>query len=235
MVNDWPNKIQSLCYPGCCVLCGERGVGVRDLCNDCLAEFPKNDSACKRCALPLPQSAAGQLCGGCQKQPPVFDRCFAPLHYRHPVDHLLIRLKFHQKLANARLLGSLLAQWLRPDELPQWIIPVPLHSARLRERGYNQALELARPVARHWNIPIDIRSCRRDTPTAPQTGLNAKQRRANLRGAFSLNRRMDASHVAIVDDVITTGHTVNELARTLRKAGVERIDVWACARAPLLR
>ncbi len=172
------------------------------------------------------------MCGSCLKQPPPYERCIAPLRYCHPVDHLLTRLKFHEKLAIARLLGELMAEWLEPDEPPDLLIPVPLHPGRLRERGYNQALELARPIGKRLGIPVDLRHCRRTVPTAPQSGLDAKRRRANLRNAFSVANALKGKDVAIVDDVVTTGHTVAELARTLRKAGVGRIEVWACARAP---
>ncbi len=232
MVNKWSYNIQSLLYPGHCVLCGESCPGDRDLCDGCFVLLPRNPYSCPRCALPLPERAASRPCGDCQKRPPPFDRCLAPLHYRHPVDYLLTRLKFHQKLANARLLGNLMAHWLRSVEPPELIIPVPLHPARLRERGYNQALELARPIGKRLGIAIDSRSCRRVVDTAPQTGLSAKQRHTNLRNAFAVTGQLKARHVAILDDVITTGHTVEEMARTLRRAGVARIDVWACARAP---
>ncbi len=235
MVNNWLKNIHTLLYPGCCILCGASGTGQRDLCDACLTDLPRNLHACRRCALPLPEAAADQVCGDCHKRPPEYERCLAPLRYLHPVDHLLTRLKFHQKLANARILGELMAQWLEPEAQPELIIPVPLHPSRLRERGYNQALELARPVGKRLGIPIDTHCCRRSRATTAQAGLNARQRRANLRNAFTVTGKPEANHVVIIDDVITTGHTVGELARTLRRAGVKRIDVWACARAPRRR
>jgi len=117
--------------------------------------------------------------------------------------------------------------------MPEIIIPVPLHRTRLRERGFNQALEIARPIARSLSIPVDYKSCERVRKTSAQSLLPAAERRKNIKGAFRVTRPIAARHVAILDDVMTTGHTVQELAATLRKAGVERIDVWVVARTSL--
>ncbi len=230
-VDNWAANIRSLLFPTRCVLCGDAGSGELDLCTGCHAELPFNRHSCARCALPLPEEAAGSVCGACQKRPPVFDRCHAPLRYDHPVNQLLGRLKFRQKLPLARLLGNLLAEQLAPSAAPDLLIPVPLHPARLRERGYNQALELARPVAHRLQLPIDTSICRRVRPTAAQSELDLKQRRRNVRGAFLVRGELRAARVAIVDDVVTSGHTVNEMARALRLAGAVYIEVWACARA----
>ena len=115
--------------------------------------------------------------------------------------------------------------------LPEAILPVPLHSTRLRERGFNQALELARPMAQALALPLLIHHSQRTRATVAQTSLSAKQRRKNIRGAFQVTQPLPARHIAIVDDVMTTGQTINELAKTLRKAGATHIDVWVCARA----
>ncbi|WP_338055823.1 ComF family protein [Sulfurivermis fontis] len=157
----------------------------------------------------------------------------APLLYRPPLDWLIQGFKFNQRLPPGRLLGQLLAQHLAGQIItpPELIVPVPLHPARLRERGYNQALELARPLARRFGIPLAHGLVRRVRATATQSLLPAGERRRNVRGAFALRRPLAARHVAIVDDVIATGSTVAELARVLRRAGAERIEVWAVARA----
>jgi ComF family protein len=148
------------------------------------------------------------------------------------VDHLLKRLKFSGELALGSLLGELLAEQmaLRTDPLPQQLIPVPLHPARLRERGFNQATELARAIGKHLEIPPAWRLCRRQRNTQPQSLLSNTARRLNLRNAFSVSGTPSA-HVAIVDDVMTTGHTSNELARALKQAGAEKVEVWVIARA----
>ena len=177
--------------------------------------------------------AAGVVCGPCNRHPPPFIRSHIPFRYEAPMDYLLLQLKFHQRLHLAPLLGTLMAEAIRGRAmtLPQSLLPVPLHPGRLRERGYNQALELARPLSQLLDIPIGYRLCRRQRATLAQTSLQGKDRRRNLRGAFSVEKGELPRHVAIVDDVVTTGATVEELARTLRRAGVETVEVWACARA----
>jgi ComF family protein len=150
------------------------------------------------------------------------------------VDHLVSGLKFNGRLADGRLLAALLGEHLEAAKvpLPDLLIPVPLHRERLRERGFNQALELARPLGRRFDIPLDLHSIRRQRETAPQSGLERKARRRNLKGAFILTRELEAKHVALVDDVVTTGSTVSELARMLKRGGVQRVDIWALARTP---
>ncbi len=233
MVNKWINYIQTQLLPPRCVLCGDPGSQGIDLCHNCLTDLPRNEHSCPTCALPLPAESSKWQCGACQKKPPAYDSCFAPLHYQYPVDHLLTRLKFHQKLSHARLLGTLMTRWLPRSLRPELLIPVPLHPARLRERGYNQALELARPIARQLQLPINTQICRRTRATAAQSELNTGQRHKNMRNAFIVTGKFRTKHVVIIDDVVTTGHTINELARALRQAGAERIDVWAAARASL--
>jgi ComF family protein len=143
-------------------------------------------------------------------------------------------VKFRARFNLARLLGQCLALALveQGSERPGLIIPVPLHRRRLRERGYNQALEVARAVSTALAIPIDTASCIRALHTNAQVGLDDRERRRNVRGAFAVLRPPAAPHVAILDDVVTTGSTVTELSRVLRRAGVKRVDVWAVARTP---
>jgi len=215
------------------MLCGAAGPDEMDLCRGCLDDLPFNRHACQRCALPLPDAVPkGALCGQCQKQPPKFDQCYAPLRYAYPLNHLVSGLKFRSKLAHGHLLSRLVADHLvqQQCELPEVIIPVPLHVSRQRERGFNQALELARPLGKYFDVPIDNRNVMRNRATSPQMGLDKQARRKNIRGAFELKRALLARHVAIVDDVVTTANTVNELATLLRRGGAERVDVWAVAR-----
>ena len=233
MVYDWPDYIQALAYPATCILCGAPGEKDRDLCRGCHQDLPHNHHPCRHCALPLPDAAPpGSVCGECQKRPPLFDRCHAALAYEYPADHLISGLKFHGRLSYGRLMADLLGRHLQQGNsgLPGLIIPVPLHPSRLRERGFNQALELARPLSRLFEIPIDSTSCIRSRATEPQSGLDKKARRRNIRGAFEVRENLETRHVALVDDVVTTGSTVNELARLLRRHGVEQITVWAVAR-----
>ncbi len=236
MVYNWSKIILSRVLPPTCLLCGAEGGDGLDLCSGCLADLPLNSRACVRCALPLPTtSPPGSQCGGCQRHPPPYHAGIAPLRYEGVLRFLVTGLKFHNHMDHARLLGELLARSLEQvaeEERPGLILPVPLHPARQRERGFNQALEIVRGPARRLGIALDSESCLRRRPTSPQSGLDARERRRNLRGAFVVHRRPAADHVVVFDDVITTGNTVSELARVLKKAGVARVDVWAVARTP---
>jgi ComF family protein len=205
----------------------------RDLCAGCAGDLAPNRPRCPRCALPL--AAPAPLCGECLRREPPFAAAWAPLRYAHPLDLLEARFKFHADLAAGRVLSALMIEHAATDApaRPELLIPVPLHAARLRERGYNQALELARPLARAFAIPLRADLLLRTRATPPQTGLDAKTRRRNLRGAFAIAAGASLpGHVALVDDVMTTGATLRECARVLRRAGVARVDVWALARAP---
>ncbi|TAN03341.1 MAG: ComF family protein, partial [Rhodanobacteraceae bacterium] len=168
--------------PSHCLLCGARGQGPLSLCVACESEMPRNDACCARCALPLKSSAP--MCGRCLKREPRWDAAWAPFRYEWPLAQLESRFKFGGDLAAGRTLASM---WLAsgpPADLPRAIVPVPLHRARLRRRGYNQALELAKPLAKHFGIPLLRDALRRTRATEAQTELSALQRRRNVRGAF---------------------------------------------------
>ncbi|SFF59650.1 comF family protein [Fontimonas thermophila] len=201
------------------------------LCPPCSAELPWNHTACTRCAQPL---AVATVCSGCQAQPPPFDQAWAALRLEPPVQHWIHALKYRADLAQAPLLGTLMCAQLarRAAPLPQLLLPVPLHAIRLRRRGYNQALEISRVLAHGLSIPLAIRAAERIRPTEDQIGQSAAARRRNMRDAFAINGRLDGLHVALVDDVMTTGATFASLARACRAAGAVRIEVWAAARTP---
>jgi ComF family protein len=233
LVDGLLQRLQFAVLPAHCLLCATRSDSLRDLCSPCAADLVRNRLACRRCALPLQTPAA--LCGECLQRAPPFDAAFAPYVYAHPLDLLMMRLKFGRSLAAGRVLSEL---WtaataeLAPPR-PDLLVPVPLHPSRLRERGYNQALELAKPLATAFAIPLAANLLSRERATIAQTGLDAVARRRNLRGAFRVSS--DAAlpaHVVVLDDVMTTGATLRECAVTLRRAGVSRVDVWALARAP---
>ena len=198
-----------------------------------MAELPWLTSGCHQCAQPVTALAPGNRCGACQRRPPAFDATTALFHYRPPVDYLLKRLKFASDLSIAPLLGSLLARQLglRQTPLPGLLVPVPLHHSRVRERGFNQATELARALGKQLHIPMAQRLCRRQRRTEAQSRLPPAARRLNLRNAFTVSGAPDNRHIAIIDDVMTTGHTANELARVLKQAGAECIEVWVIARS----
>lgn len=219
-------------YPSSCVLCGAKGAGKRDLCADCFAELPWNRHPCPRCAVPLPPDADTPLCGECIKSPPSWDEARSPLAYGFPVDKLVQRFKFEGDLATGRLLGELLTDYLAAGpERPDCIVPVPLHPSRLKERGFNQAVELARPISRRLKVKVRLNLCRRVRATEVQSKLDAGERRKNLKDAFAVERSVQGLHLALLDDVVTTGTTMEELGAALRDAGARRITVWSVCRA----
>lgn len=231
--------IQTWCLPPTCVLCGAQGKNI-DLCHDCWQELPWLTHACVRCALPLPiQAPANIECGNCLRHALPFNKLLALFHYQPPIGRLITGLKFHQQLKYAHLIGELLTERLiktyqTNQKIPDLLIPMPLHPIRLRERGFNQAVEIARPIIKKMGIKMDLTSCQRVRATIPQTTLPAAQRKNNVKNAFQINSILHNKHVAILDDVVTTGHTIIELSRMLKEVGVKYIDIWCCARTNLL-
>ncbi len=216
-----------------CLLCGKADSGRLGICYACTQALPHNLLACRRCALPIPDTSQAQLCGQCLASPPFCSQAQVPYIYAAPLDGLITALKFRQQLHCARLLGGLLAQHLQEhlQPYPECIVPVPLHPSRLRQRGYNQALELAQPLSQSLGIRLEKTLVQRVRQTRPQTELKLASRAANLHQAFRLKRSVNYRHIALVDDVITSGHTVNALAYEFLKQGVEKVEVWAIARA----
>ena len=216
--------------PPTCVVCGGFGGDGLDLCADCRADLPWNQDACRRCGLPL--AGPEPVCGLCRLAPPPLQRVQCALRYEFPVDRLLPRLKFHGDLAAGAVLATLAHWTLDPQDRPQALVPVPLHPARLRQRGYDQALELARRLARLGGLPVRADALRRVPATAAQTRLDAAARQRNLQAAFAVRAGVTLpAHVALVDDVMTTGATLHACARVLLAAGVRRVDAWCIARA----
>lgn len=222
-------RISRLFYPSSCLLCGAPSSS--GLCTACTAELPVNSCACIRCALPL-YGTEREICGRCLKKRPAFDAAWSPFIYAQPLEWMISQLKFSAKLLQANVLAELMLNHLPVmSGLPDCIMPVPLHAQRLRQRGFNQSVELARPLARALNVHLDVSSCRRLRATPSQTGMTAIQRRRNLHGAFEFPNDQNYSHVVLFDDVMTTGATLNELARLLKRHGVQQVEVWSLARA----
>lgn len=231
MVNIW--KFLAHTAGAACPLCAAPADGI---CGHCLATLPFNRHACPRCALPLTGATAPHsLCGECQRRPPPFQRAFAALRYEAPVDDLVGGFKYHRRLALGRALGEILAGFLVEVRggagLPELLVPVPASPARLRERGYNQAAELARHLSRRVGVPWSSGLLARRGSSRPQRGLDRDQRQRNLRGSLALERE-PPRRVALVDDVVTTGATAAEASRVLRAGGVELVELWAVARTP---
>ncbi|GIX27819.1 MAG: hypothetical protein KatS3mg123_1700 [Burkholderiales bacterium] len=211
-----------------CLLCGG-ATREGNPCPACRRTLPLLPSPrCPVCAVPAPQAAA---CGDCLRRPPAFDAAAALLEYRFPVDAMIRRFKYQGDLAAGRALGRLLAEHVAPLPSPDLLIPMPLHPARLKVRGFNQAAELAREIARGTRVPVAMDLCARHRDTAEQARLSMGERRRNVRGAFSCARDLDGADVAVVDDVLTTGATLNELARLLKRRGAARVRAWVVARA----
>mgnify|MGYP000846253587 CR=1 FL=1 len=226
-------------FPGCCLLCGTLSNRPLDLCRECEADLPFNHSACQRCALPLQtlpvsSSVFGFQCGKCLASPPDYTHCIAPLRYEFPVDTLINSFKHRGQFSRGSILAELLLRNIKAQEaLPDLIAPVPLHWRRQFVRGFNQAYWLARYIGTRLSIPVDSRLLSRHKHTASQQGLSRKQRLNNLKDAFRLNHDIEGKNIALIDDVVTTGSTMSELSRLLRKAGAHHVEIWCLARTPL--
>ena len=232
MVYSWLKNTQFALFPGRCVLCSEATGRHLDLCCACEAMLVKPWARCRQCALPCPTEV--QQCGQCSQQTRHFTRSEALTLYQTPVDELIGALKYRRHTAPGRILAELLCAQLRvryqDDQWPDGLLPVPLHWRRQWHRGFNQAHFLAVVLGKRLQIPVagDILVRQRATPK--QQGLNQRQRQTNLKRAFRVTRAPDAAHVALIDDVVTTGATCNELAALLLHKGASRVDVWCLAR-----
>jgi ComF family protein len=214
--------------PGNCLLCGAHSV-THSVCAGCHTDLPWHSQPhCPQCATPTPD---GQICGTCLKHPPAFDRTVAALAYAFPLDRLIPRLKYHGQLAIAPLLGECLVRAATSGPRPDCLMAMPLHARRIRERGFNHATEIARIVAKQLALPLDTRSCQRIRDTPPQMGLKHDARRRNVRGAFTCSDAVKGRHIALIDDVMTTGTSLDELATTLKRAGAREVTCWVAARA----
>lgn len=210
-----------------CALCGANS-GPELLCPACATELPGLPEHCPRCALPTPGAS---VCGSCLTHPPHFDRTTALWLYEFPCDRLVQALKYRAWLPLARFFADRLAT--RPLPGIDLVVPMPLHRSRLAERGFNQAAEIARVVARRQGKPIELRGVQRVKDTPPQTALPYEERAKNVRGAFLCRLDLTGASVAVVDDVMTTGATLDELARILKGAGAARVENLVIARTML--
>lgn len=232
-INNWLDIIQQTLLPPTCILCSNPGQDTKDICMHCEKQLIKNIFCCYRCACIFDQPATRSLlCGECLQGKISFDETHAPFLYQGSIRYLISELKFHAQFKNARLLGMLMAeQLIRKAERPDYLIPMPLYKTRYRQRGFNQAQEIANTLSNKLNIPLELNGCFRHRNTPHQIDLTAIQRRKNMKNAFTAKKSLKGLHLAIVDDVMTTGTTVNELAKVLKKAGANRVDVWVCSRA----
>lgn len=199
------------------------------MCSFCIGYINPLGPACQRCASPLPDDDL-LICGQCIKAPPHFDKAIIAYTFEEPLRSLLHQFKYYNGLYLSSFLTHLMLNALQKiPEKPQCLIPVPMHSQRIKQRGFNQAAILAKMLAKTLKLPVDLTSCTKQINTTPQASMDGEQRQKNLRKAFH-STPLVYEHVTLVDDLLTTGSTANELALTLKKTGVKRVDIWCCAR-----
>jgi ComF family protein len=215
--------------PGLCLACGAELGDANSLCASCGNQLQRVPNPCQYCGQPNP--VGGLVCPACLLNPPRWQKIIAPLQYRGLVRDYLIQLKFSEALYLAKSLGQECIDPFRQSlPKPEVLLPVPLHRTRLFERGYNQAYEIATVLSGALGIPIDRNSLTRTRPTLSQSGLSSPQRESNIRKAFAYTPKREYRHVALIDDIVTTGSTVTEITRVLHRGGVEYVEVWALAR-----
>ncbi len=219
-----------------CLLCKSSNAGDTGICNQCEKDLPWHTQPhCPQCAL---LSFNSQTCGHCLKSPPDFDITQSLFTYNFPLDALLHRYKYGSMLNLSHSFANLMSHHLLNNHAKakdiDLIIPMPMHPQRLQERGFNQALEIAKGVSTKLEVPLDYQSCLRKKLTPPQASLPLKERVKNIRGVFSIKEshapNLRGLRIAIIDDVMTTGASLNELAKTIKKAGASHVECWVIAR-----
>lgn len=234
------NFAQFWLLPATCVLCRRPGQSQLDLCVDCEVQLRPLANICRGCALPLPPQAGTTRCGRCLQGKGHVHTTVAAGAYASPLSELITQFKYQRKLEAGRVLAKQLAAQLRhhyrDDQWPEVLAPIPLHPERLRQRGFNQAILIARDLHAVLGIPVAVNAIHRQRATPAQQGLSARERRHNLRGAFAIAeewRRVPPRRIALIDDVVTTMSTVTEVARELQRCcePAPEIHVWCLARA----
>lgn len=219
-----------------CLLCDDGTSSQARICSACAFDLPWNSYRCRVCAIPLNTQSSSIMCGACLKQQPSFELTLCCFNYDFPIRQLLHRFKFLGQRFYLRPLVQCLAEEVKrhyqDQPAPQLLVPAPMDCAKRKTRPYNHAELLARALGKTLNLPVDCRLLVKHRNTASQTSLSKAQRLRNLEQAFSLSKAVDSSHVAIIDDVMTTGATAECLAKTLHQAGVEKVDIWCIARTP---
>lgn len=246
LLNKWLNNSQllnidylkQLLFKENCLLCDqdieqnnqETHPSIHAVCRPCLNELPWHPkNSCSRCGL----SSDGNLCGSCINSTPDFDVTKAIFLYAYPIDAMMLRYKYGNSLNLGDTFGEFLAEKINAENSfanIDLVIPMPMHLQRLKERGFNQALEIAKVLCKNHKEKLDYKSVIRQTLTPPQASLPLKERVKNIKGAFKVNANLAGKRIAIVDDVMTTGASLNELAKTLKKAGASHVECWVIAR-----
>ena len=230
-------------WPGACCICAHNAFAGKDLCNNCRSHFPYLDlqaapySAASRfmtlcIACGLPQAAGVNHCNSCANQSSPYAHLVIPFRYAHPIDRLVLMLKYGGQLSYGRVLGNLLADEVERTSapIPDALLPMPMHQSRYRERGFNQAHEIASWCGLRLSIQICGSWANRHVDTPALAGLNKASRELEIRGAFNADAAVEGKHIAIVDDVLTTGASSTELARELYDTGAQSVSLWVVAR-----
>jgi len=226
-------RLQYLVYPQLCNVCGlvdHRQIGI---CEQCLPTLPSCGVVCSVCGLTIGGKPQQLICGQCQIKRPYYDRLVAPYWYQAPLKQLIVQFKYHQRWQNADLLIELFCMSNIRIDTETVILPIPSHPARVRERGCNSVFELLRILSRRYHLFCDYDFLKRTKNTALQADKTDSERKRNIKNAFTISQSKQYKKVILFDDVVTTGATVNEASRCLRKSGVEDIEVWTLARTRL--
>ncbi|MDB6096391.1 MAG: competence protein [Francisellaceae bacterium] len=222
-------------FPDICSWCTQKSDQDKALCKLCEDYLPWALDRCYRCGLIIEKETESIICEKCQNKLPPFDRMCCLFSYQPPITHWISGLKFSKKLYFGHILGELLLNqipvWYKNEDLPDMVIPVPLHSERIKKRGFNQSYELLLPLKKSKILPIQIAGILRHKSTRAQALLNKEFRIQNLKNAFTVTQDFTGKHIALLDDVVTTGCTVKAIASLLKEKGAERVDIWCIARA----
>lgn len=199
-------------------------------CESCKLKLPYLDNACSQCSQPF--SGFSDTCGRCMATPPSFDECFCAFEYLPPISDEICRLKYANQPQLAKRLAALLADELvqREISLPEALAYVPMHSSSLRRRGFNQSYEIAKHLSKRLNLPLVTASLSKTRATKRQATVTFSERKKNLKNSFSITKPIGFKHIAIIDDVVTTGATAEEIAKIIKKNGVDYLQVWGIAR-----
>jgi ComF family protein len=225
------SKFYNFLFKQNCLLCASPEANSHAVCRACLNDLPWHPkTACPQCGL----ESDGNICGSCLSNPPDFDATHAVFLYSFPIDAMMVRYKYGNMLNLGNTFAQFLAEKTTLDALNHnhvdLIIPMPMHPARIRERGFNQAHEIAKILTKNYKEKLDFKSVERIKLTPPQASLPLKERVKNIKGAFKVNGDLSGKRIAIVDDVMTTGASLNELAKTLKKVGAVNVECWVIAR-----
>lgn len=226
-------RLQNYIYPYYCHTCGLIDSHHRGICEQCLSVLPYCGVVCEICGLPLTAKNEKLICGQCQIRPPNYNRLIAPFWYQPPLSQLIVQFKYHQSWHNADILIQLFCMSKIKIDTGTIVVPIPSHSLRIRERGCNPVFELLRILARELNVTCDVSFLKRSKNTHPQADKTDIERKRNVSNAFTVSKSADYKKVILFDDVVTTGATVNEASKCLRKNGVEEVEVWTLARTKL--